>query len=195
MIVGEICTFCTVQRQWSVVLICWNCMPRNPSLSITARAEGRYTLWTWKRIGLRHWRRRLKTICCWSLDWGALEFPGRREIRDIRVEESFGMIYLVDGERTLGGSRVAEVDRWIEWCGNLEGGAGSIRHVPPSRWGSIFDHYSCLPIFMDHNLVFYLLTKPKHPTDLILRSNSNNDINSFWNLEVCNGGHHLTLLS
>jgi len=78
------------------MLFCWDCMSRILLLSISARVEGYYTLWMWKRIGLHNYWQRLEMTCCWSLDWEALEFPGRRKIRDVRVAESRSIFWKED---------------------------------------------------------------------------------------------------
>jgi len=129
-----------------MVLVCWDCMSKNPLMFITARAEGRYMLWTWKRIGLRNWRRRLGMICRWSRIKGFWSFQDR-EIRDDQVVESFGVIYLRDVGRTLRGFGVVEAVGWIEWFVSLEGRARFLGHVSPSWWGSIFYHYRCPLLF------------------------------------------------
>ena len=48
------------------MLTCWDCMQENSPLSITARTEWHYTLWTRRKIIWRNHRRRLRVNSCQS---------------------------------------------------------------------------------------------------------------------------------
>ena len=120
-----------------MVLVCWDCVSKNPPLCITVRWVVLHVM-NVEKIRPRNYQRILGMICYWSPDCGV---PEQREIRDVQVAEFFGMKYLRDGGRTSRESGAVEAARWIKWCGSLERSSRLLGHASLSS-GSIFHHYS-----------------------------------------------------